>query len=223
MAEESSQPAAVECVDDDVLVSIDVEGGGNLIDCPLVSVGLAILSKYGLVRSRMDIKRQWDEEIDNKLWWEKEKRPDGTPLFDFFQQNAVSEKEALKCINEHITGLQEACQILDSRFVLISDNPRYDIGVLEHAMLKHGLRKYSLAAPDRGVYYGVQDPASEIEHHPLQEELYHRVAEQVSHYEHHRHLPECDATWNLFLYIELHPEYKILLPKPNEPNSSYTI
>ena len=191
--------------DPEYVLSIDIEKGGDSpVFHPILAIGVCFGSRArspGRGVSWVVKKQTWcldpfpgqtmEDRCVREFWSEN------APLLERIKKSAAGQDPILqlKSFSDWLSSLSTT--LAGARIVILSDNPSYDIGHLDHALCSRGLRALPLRLLGDGRYRSIGDPTEMIEGQGSRDLIQARVNERVAH----DHWPENDAEHIFWQYV----------------------
>lgn len=178
---------------------VDIEKNGNALTSPLLAIGYCHgrISKDGkeaqvLMSGRVCIKRDSKEAL-SEFW----SHPDRKSQLDIMDKEAIPFKQAMA----------QFIQIVDSMHIdeLLSDNPSYDFGNLDYALLI--AQRDPLRYDKDGKYRATTDVDSLLQGFTREERS--RIERLANEKSQHTHLPDDDARNIFWQFALVHDLYGV--------------
>jgi len=190
-----------------IYVAWDIESSGPGFQHPVVAVGVC----YGTISAYR--KKRWYLDFDTKdfdatcyeEFWSK-----NLDLLNNIKKDAVPQEQGWKSISTFLTELEQ--QHPKSRIVVCSDNPAFDLTLMDYNLYKY-CNRLGVRYSDKGKYRQVMDPTEQRRFHPQKDLLKKRLYESGAR---HTHNPDDDAE-GIYMQQVMLESPKILSGEKNFP------
>lgn len=142
-----------------IYVAFDIEHTGEI----LLAIGMCVGNEDGdvLKKKRVNVKVHWPDDhslgdFEERCWnefWSKQ----SSELIATLKENAIPLKHAIETLAGWLNELETTYPSSDYEINFLSDNPSFDIGILDH-YLKTICGRRALRYSLDGVYRSVENP-----------------------------------------------------------------